>query len=447
MKKNKKTIVVGIMVFAIMLIAVGVAFAWFSYSRNGVKENTITAGSIKFHYQEGDRAISVTDAMPMTDQEGKTQDDYFEFDITSKTPSNMNIPYYVTVDKIAGSADSLDSYIKLYLTKMVNNVETPVALITNQNVSKYTELSGYSHSSINIKATEKALYTDIVPAGSSNYKETYRLRMWIDNSINMNSNNTGISPYNGLSYKLRVNVYSEGNIQTQKVVTYNANGGTGTMANSYDEIVANTFTAPQGKVFKEWNTSADGLGDTYTTSTPVTSNLTLYAIWEDYVLACPGEGCKYVYKAVGHSYSQSEIFQYGPNARDLTQSELELLKDDYQDVVTASGKEYFLGVKLNGNKIEHAYACGIKNSQLFCIEGALSDASGGNAEVRAAVFGANKTRLQSANLWNGTCDISSFYMMCSGSLNAQTNDDGNVNVGTDNGCHVKSNGEAICYDW
>ena len=72
---------------------------------------------------------------------------------------------------------------------------------------------------------------------------------------------------------------------TTYTVSFDANGGTGTMADvtgisgSYT-LPANGFTAPSGKQFKGWATSAGGAVISGTT-TNVTSDTTLYAIWED----------------------------------------------------------------------------------------------------------------------------------------------------------------------
>lgn len=72
---------------------------------------------------------------------------------------------------------------------------------------------------------------------------------------------------------------------TTYTVSFNANGGTGTMANvtvsagAYT-LPANSFTAPAGKQFKGWATGATGAviaGTTY----HVADNVTFYAIWED----------------------------------------------------------------------------------------------------------------------------------------------------------------------
>ena len=73
-------------------------------------------------------------------------------------------------------------------------------------------------------------------------------------------------------------------------VTYNANGGNGSAPSEADKTAGetftaanNTFTAPGGWQFKEWNTKADGTGTGYTEGGEITmpaENLALYAIWE-----------------------------------------------------------------------------------------------------------------------------------------------------------------------
>ena len=71
---------------------------------------------------------------------------------------------------------------------------------------------------------------------------------------------------------------------TTYTVSFDANGGTGTMAdvtgiNGSYALPACTFTAPSDKQFKGWATSASGTVITGT-SINVTENTTLYAIWE-----------------------------------------------------------------------------------------------------------------------------------------------------------------------
>ena len=73
-------------------------------------------------------------------------------------------------------------------------------------------------------------------------------------------------------------------------ITYKANGGNGNdigvtyHASDIFNAAVNTFAAPDGKQFKEWNTNANGTGTSYAAGEQITmpgSNLILYAIWEN----------------------------------------------------------------------------------------------------------------------------------------------------------------------
>lgn len=71
-----------------------------------------------------------------------------------------------------------------------------------------------------------------------------------------------------------------------RTVTFDSNGGAGTMASQFSpaaaDLNANTFTAPTGKVFKEWNTDPNGSGTAYANEAqfPFSANTMLYAQWE-----------------------------------------------------------------------------------------------------------------------------------------------------------------------
>ena len=81
-------------------------------------------------------------------------------------------------------------------------------------------------------------------------------------------------------------------------MTYVLNGGSGTVPTEDDKTYTQTFSAagitgmnaPDGKQFKEWNTSADGSGTAYAVGGTVTmpaAALTLYAIWETVPVTTP----------------------------------------------------------------------------------------------------------------------------------------------------------------
>lgn len=106
-------------------------------------------------------------------------------------------------------------------------------------------------------------------------------------------NSTGIRPYKSNTYTAAYlyKVTNPSAAQTTYTVTYNANGGTGTMTDSNSPyssgttvtVLDNSFTAPSGKQFDHWNTSSTDNGTSYNPSATftITDNVTLYAQWID----------------------------------------------------------------------------------------------------------------------------------------------------------------------
>ena len=106
----------------------------------------------------------------------------------------------------------------------------------------------------------------------------YTIGFLVADAVNRNEERVALTTQAGtVSVAVPVTTYT---------VRFNANGGTGTMADvtgvpagAYT-LPANGFTAPAGKQFKGWSTGASGAvieGTTYN----VTGDVTLYAIWED----------------------------------------------------------------------------------------------------------------------------------------------------------------------
>ena len=116
-------------------------------------------------------------------------------------------------------------------------------------------------------------------------KEDYRFKEWqvVSPAGLVITNNKFTMPDSNVEVKA---IFEEDapTAPTEHTVRFNANGGSGTMADvtgvsgSYT-LPACGFTEPEGKQFKGWSTSADGSvisGTTY----EVSSDTTFYAIWE-----------------------------------------------------------------------------------------------------------------------------------------------------------------------
>jgi uncharacterized repeat protein (TIGR02543 family) len=126
--------------------------------------------------------------------------------------------------------------------------------------------------------------TDAIATLTSNgYSRTgYTFSGW-----NTAANGSGTSYADGASYTMgtaNVTLYAVWTVTGSFTVTFNANGGTGSMANQIANtataLTTNTFTRA-GFIFSGWNTLVGGGGTTYTdgASYPFTADTTLYAQW------------------------------------------------------------------------------------------------------------------------------------------------------------------------
>ena len=205
MKNKKKQIIITLMaIISLIVITVGVTYAFFNYAKEGTTDNTIKTGSITFLYTEVSgvgKGISLTEAYPVADSIGKVQvgeGKIFDFKVTSNISMNSSIGYQVTARKKTGSTLD-DDAVKVYLTE-VNGTEQELLL------SKYSELNQTDRVDRN-KYTEKVLYEDTVPANTSNYEKNFRLRMWVSDDTDFSDGSM-----NDKTFTLTVNVYADGKV-------------------------------------------------------------------------------------------------------------------------------------------------------------------------------------------------------------------------------------------
>jgi len=106
------------------------------------------------------------------------------------------------------------------------------------------------------------------------------------NDWNTAADGTGKAYADGANYPFNANVtlYAQWNAMPTHTVTFNSNGGSGSMSNQISSVSAsltlNTFTR-SGYTFTGWNTAADGSGTAYAdgASYSFSADLTLYAQW------------------------------------------------------------------------------------------------------------------------------------------------------------------------
>ena len=206
MKNNKKKqiFLTLVAVLSLVLITVGVSYSLFTYSKTGVTDNIVKTGKVNFLYTEVSgvgKGISLTDAFPISDEEGKIQTGegkVFDFKITSTIEMNSNIKYEVTARKKSDSTLAEDK-VKLYLTE-VDGIEKELLLDNYYNLEQ-------TSTKVPDGVVEKTIYEGTVPANTKNYEKNFRLRMWIDNNADFSQGDM-----NNKTFTVTVNVYSTGKV-------------------------------------------------------------------------------------------------------------------------------------------------------------------------------------------------------------------------------------------
>ena len=208
-KKKQGIVITSVLLVCLILVVIGVSFAFFTYSRQGSKENTITTGSLTFVYDEQKaegNGITLSNAFPMSDDEGKQlsgSNNVFDFQVLASTKGE-SIAYEV-IGKKDDSSTLPENVVKIYLTTLSGSDETEVATtVQNRVVTTYDELSDTQIED----QTGKTLYQEVIPLNQIGYQKNFRLRMWLSEEANTTTN--GSWDYNNKTFTIRINVVANG---------------------------------------------------------------------------------------------------------------------------------------------------------------------------------------------------------------------------------------------
>ena len=196
--KNKEIITVSL-VLLLVIVIIGVSYAAFTFSKTGVTENAITTSAVTMIYTEVDNQISINNAVPITEEVGKTLSDenyVFDFTINIKTGPKMPISYEVTAIKDSSSTMGNED-VRLYLQKSLDG--------TNYN-DEVLEPSPYTPLDVDDEFGAKAGEM-VMDVGTVSEKVTYyyRLRMWVDSSYELSSE--------AKSFTVKVNAYGKEGVE------------------------------------------------------------------------------------------------------------------------------------------------------------------------------------------------------------------------------------------
>ena len=193
LKQNKLILI--IFMISIILIIIGVTYSLYEILFTGRKEQVIDAGGIVFKYNETSDGLILDNNSILDDTAGKTQEKYFDFEISLTSNKNTSINYIIAIDENDISTLTNDK-VKVYLTNQDNiEIVSPISI---------------SQLEVDVnKNNYKKLYNKQINQGE---KHLYRLRTWIDDTKDLYTETSNDGNHTlemkDVIYKFKVNVYT-----------------------------------------------------------------------------------------------------------------------------------------------------------------------------------------------------------------------------------------------
>lgn len=181
---SSKQILLSVIGVAILVVAVvGVSFAFFTYTKKGTQNNTITTGTLSFAFEESSK-ITLTDHFPIdTVTELPASDSKCEFTVTGKAPLGTTLNYRVFAmpgddTSFTGKTKFTDDEISIYL-------ESSDATITNNaNLEEGTPVASLTSQTNGTLSGKLLAEGSIVGEGSAKSKTVnFTAKMWVDSDV------------------------------------------------------------------------------------------------------------------------------------------------------------------------------------------------------------------------------------------------------------------------
>ena len=167
-KKKKLALYYGLLVTVICII--GVSFAWFRLYLSQTENNTIASRTcFNTTLTEDTSKISLTDAFPITDEDGLKQT---PFTFTIKNNCNSYVKVYITIDSTYRESTNTsylkDNYMKVNISPKGTTTGKSVILGSQTLTGLENNRKGYIIVSTGLKANEE---------------KSYDLRIWMDSAV------------------------------------------------------------------------------------------------------------------------------------------------------------------------------------------------------------------------------------------------------------------------
>ena len=187
---SKKRLLPLLLAIISLVMIIGGSYAVWNYNFIG-NSNTISTADMSIEFLESNsNIITIENALPMGDNDGKSQETTFDFSVTSRTPKDAVFGYILSIEKLEVDNDATalnDNDIKVYLTDYSDNELVEPTLISElDNYKLYSNLHRHNNTNRDIQ-------------------DKYKLRVWV-NPENVNAFNWNSSTK--YQYKFKINVSS-----------------------------------------------------------------------------------------------------------------------------------------------------------------------------------------------------------------------------------------------
>ncbi len=182
LKSESKQIILSIIGISILIIAfVGISYAAF-HTVLSSGENSISTGTISLDLSDNSESISISNAMPISDEEGKGltgNGNVYDFSVHTILSKDTTINYEVSLEKVHLNTPVLDNQnIRVYLQKQEDDtfVDTPITTIPQP----FTPL--VEDSFLGTKNGDMVIYSGTFSNTTDSDRElskNFRLRIWV----------------------------------------------------------------------------------------------------------------------------------------------------------------------------------------------------------------------------------------------------------------------------
>ena len=360
---NKKKLKLYYGLLVTVLCIIGVSFAWFRLYLSQTENNTIASRTcFNTTLTEDTSKISLTDAFPITDEDGLKQT---PFTFTIKNNCNSYVKVYITIDSTYRESTNTsylkDNYMKVNISPK-GTTENESVILANQSLTDLESgRKGYIIVSTGLKANEE---------------KSYDLRIWMDSAVTteqgLNKNWSGKIVV--VSNASNEPTFAETILADNEVQTPLTTPGREVSAYTKDDIIStdsSTISSSAQKYYFTYGTGYEASGTKFNlTGTAVTSNTYANSYSElvgkylpatsgyftnsDFSSSSPSTmktttNLRNVYYVVSATSSSITYKQINSN-KNITEALLARTEDDY-------GTSYYFRGAVKNNYVQFANKC------------------------------------------------------------------------------------------